>query len=71
VGGVLLPAGSSRPLPGPPRWLVAKDAFSLAQPEAAQALYQPLAESMPAVGGLWKWLRRSARCAGAALGQGP
>lgn len=49
VGSVLLPAGSARPLPGPPRWLVARDAFGCASEDAAQALYQPLSEKFPEV----------------------
>jgi hypothetical protein len=50
VGGVLLPAGGCRPLPQQQRWLVATDAFDMAQPDAARSLYQPLSEKMTEVG---------------------
>jgi hypothetical protein len=49
VGGVLLPADSRQPHTLN-RWLVAKDAFALAEPDTAKAIYDALAgDKFPAV----------------------
>ncbi|GBF97640.1 amidase [Raphidocelis subcapitata] len=58
AGGALLPPAGARPLPAPPRWLVAEDAFELALPETSAAIYQRL--SGPAFEGVVAALGRPA-----------